>query len=57
MHDREGPTTALAALTTPGGARTWGSCPDPDTMLALMDAEGVGRSVTLGADGRFALAD
>ncbi len=57
MHDRDGPTTALAALTTPDGARTWGSCPDPDSMAALMHDEGVGLRADLGADGRFALAD
>lgn len=56
MHDREGPTVALAALRTPAGARTWGSSRDADTMTALMSNEGVGRPAELDADGTLHLS-
>ncbi len=55
MHDREGPTVALAALLTADGSRTWGSNNDPETMHDLMTSEGVGRRADLDADGNFTL--
>ncbi len=57
MHDREGPTVALAALLTPTGARTWGSSTDPSLMASLMTDEGIGRAALLDADGRFSLVE
>ncbi len=53
MHDREGPTVALAALLTDDGARTWGSSTDPALMSELMTSEGIGRSAHLDANGTF----
>lgn len=55
MHDRQGPTAALAALRTPSQARTWGSSVDADTMTTLMASEGIGRSGELDTDGMFHL--
>lgn len=55
MHDKAGPQTALAALRTPDNARTWGTSTDGTLMSELMSAEGVGRAVTLDADGAFSL--
>jgi acetyl-CoA C-acetyltransferase len=36
MHDADGPTKGLAAVTTPAGARTWASTTDLDVMNWLM---------------------
>jgi acetyl-CoA C-acetyltransferase len=55
MHDNEGPVRALAAVRTPAGARTWANCSEGSVMTELMADEGVGRSCTVDADGRFVL--
>ncbi len=57
MHDQDGPIEALAALRTPHGARTWGRSDNGATVIALLDDEGVGRSVNLGGSGHFTLTE
>jgi acetyl-CoA C-acetyltransferase len=57
MHDRDGrPETALFALLTPYGGRTWGSSTDPSTMAELMTTLGIGRRGELLDDGTVTLA-
>lgn len=55
MHNKDGAEKALAALQTPNGSRTWGSCSGAAAMEQLMTSEGVGVNVTLDAEGAFAL--
>jgi acetyl-CoA C-acetyltransferase len=57
MHDRDGQAeTALFALLTPEGGRTWGSSTDPSTMAELLRAQGIGRTGGLLDDGTVKLA-
>ena len=56
VHDRAGrPELGILALLTPDQRRTWGNVTDPDDMAGLMEAEGCGRKVRLGAGGRAEL--
>ena len=51
MHDADGPTNAILALTTADGQRAWGGSTDVAWCQALMSDEWCGRTVRLGADG------
>lgn len=53
MHDRNGPETGLAAVTTPEGARTWAQSSDPATMAMLMTDGAIGSSVRVNEDGQL----
>jgi acetyl-CoA C-acetyltransferase len=56
-YGRDGaPERGIVACRTPSGGRTWGRVEDPGELTALVDAEGIGRTGTLGPDGRLALA-
>ncbi len=56
VHDRDGrPELGILALLTPDQRRTWGNVTDPDDMAGLMEQEGCGRKVRLGAGGRAEL--
>ncbi|MDA3038784.1 MAG: acetyl-CoA acetyltransferase [Actinomycetota bacterium] len=56
MHGNEGPERALAAVRTPGGARTWANGTNLAVMAELTTNEGVGRACTVHADGTFDLS-
>ncbi len=53
MHDPDGPTTGIAAIRTPAGARTWGNTTDPDVMALLMTDDAVGASASIDGSGRL----
>ena len=53
MHDRDGPTTGLAAVRTPAGARTWASTADTDTMSFLMTDDAIEAACTVSDDGQL----
>jgi acetyl-CoA C-acetyltransferase len=57
MHDSEGQAElGLCALTTPGGARTWGRVTDRSSADAMTREEAIGRAGELDARGEVALS-
>ncbi|MDH3705577.1 MAG: hypothetical protein OES57_05885 [Acidimicrobiia bacterium] len=55
IHDRDGPTAALAVLTTPDGGRAFARSAAPDVLEAVTTSETVGRSGRRLADGTLVL--
>lgn len=55
MHGNEGPERALAAVSTPEGARTWAGNTEPAIMTDLMTIEGIGKACVVDATGAFDL--
>ncbi|MCU1487998.1 MAG: hypothetical protein JWN67_4744 [Actinomycetia bacterium] len=54
MHDRDGqPETAVLALLTPDGRRTWGTSPEPAVRDAILTEETAARAGHVGDDGAF----
>lgn len=49
------PELGIVACRTPGGARTWANVTDADTLAEMLEADPLGRTGQLGADGILSL--